>query len=90
MQAKENMIRIVKMKDFAPAQYTILGWEVPDMTSAVQELAQRGVVFSRYGSIPQDELGIWTTPDASKVAWFNDPDGNVLSISQHTNRLSKD
>jgi predicted enzyme related to lactoylglutathione lyase len=83
MQAKNNKIRIVKMKDFTPAQYTILGWEVPDITSAVQELTRRGVVFSRYGSIPQDELGIWTTPDNSKVAWFNDPDGNVLSVSQH-------
>jgi predicted enzyme related to lactoylglutathione lyase len=83
MQAKENKVRIVKMKDFTPAPYTILGWEVPDITSAVQELTRRGVVFSRYSSVPQDELGIWTTPDASRVAWFNDPDGNVLSVSQH-------
>jgi predicted enzyme related to lactoylglutathione lyase len=90
MKAKDNKIRIVKMKDFAPAQYTILGWEVADITSAVQELTRRGVVFSRYSSVPQDELGIWTTPDKSKVAWFNDPDGNVLSVSQHPNTPAKD
>lgn len=85
MQGKENKIRIVKMRDFTPAQYTILGWEVPDITAAVQELTRLGVVFSRYNSNSQDELGIWTTPDDSKVAWFNDPDGNVLSVSQHPN-----
>jgi len=60
-----------------------LGWQVPDIAAAVRDLAQAGVTFERYGFMQQDELGIWTTPTGAKVAWFKDPDGNILSISQH-------
>jgi catechol 2,3-dioxygenase-like lactoylglutathione lyase family enzyme len=78
------MIRVVKLKEFKPAQFTILGWEVPDASAAVDGLKAKGVVFERYPWAQQDELGIWTAPGGAKVAWFKDPDGNVLSISQHT------
>jgi len=75
-------VRIVKMKEFKPVQYTTLGWEVADIEKMVPALESKGVKFERYGFFEQDELGIWTTPKGGKVAWFKDPDGNTLSISQ--------
>jgi hypothetical protein len=74
---------VVKLKEFTPAQFTILGWEVPDAQQAVSELQSRGVTFERYPWAQQDELGVWSAPGGAKVAWFKDPDGNVLSVSQH-------
>jgi catechol 2,3-dioxygenase-like lactoylglutathione lyase family enzyme len=82
-EAHGIMLRIVKLKEHTPAQFTILGWEVPDMRKAVQGLQSRGVSFERYPWAQQDELGIWNAPGGAKVAWFKDPDGNVLSVSQH-------
>jgi catechol 2,3-dioxygenase-like lactoylglutathione lyase family enzyme len=76
-------IRIGEMPKLQPAQYTILGWEVPDIEAAVAELGSRGVELEKYGFKGQDERGIWTTPGGDKVAWFKDPSGNVLSFSQH-------
>jgi hypothetical protein len=59
-----------------------LGWKVPDIAAAVRGLASAGVSFERYPQIPQDELGIWAAPGGAKVAWFKDPDGNILSLTQ--------
>ena len=81
--AHGTMLRIVKMKKFTPAAYTILGWEVDAIDKAVAELSSCGVAFERYEGMAQDHLGIWNAPGGSKVAWFKDPDGNVLSLSQH-------
>ena len=53
-----------------------------DINAAVRELSHKGVVFERYTGMPQDDVGVWTTPDGAKVAWFKDPDGNVLSLTQ--------
>jgi catechol 2,3-dioxygenase-like lactoylglutathione lyase family enzyme len=78
-----NMLRISKVPAHTPAQHTVLGWEVDDMSAAVTELASRGVAFERYPNMGQDEHGICTFPTGDKVAWFKDPDGNVLSLSQH-------
>jgi hypothetical protein len=61
----------------------VLGWQVPDAVMAVKQLMSAGVQFERYEFMKQDELGIWTTPTGAKVAWFKDPDGNILSVSQH-------
>lgn len=83
--ANGTMIRINKAKQFSPAQGTVLGWDVADIRAAIGELVKRGVRFEQF-SLPfmrQDELGIWTPPGGDQVAWFKDPDGNVLSISQH-------
>jgi hypothetical protein len=66
----------------ARAPYTVLGWQVPDILAAVGELEARGVPLLRYDGIAQDELGIWTSPTGARVAWFEDPDGNVLSVTQ--------
>jgi catechol 2,3-dioxygenase-like lactoylglutathione lyase family enzyme len=78
-----TMLRISKMTDFTPAQNTVLGWEVEDIGSAVGNLKTKGVAFQQYGMKFQDEEGIATFPNGDKVAWFKDPDGNVLSLSQH-------
>lgn len=77
------MLRVSKMKEFTPAQYTVLGWEVNDVGGAVRDLSGKGVRFERYEFMHPDEQGICTFPTGDKVAWFKDPDGNVLSLSQH-------
>jgi catechol 2,3-dioxygenase-like lactoylglutathione lyase family enzyme len=77
------MVRLGMAKEIAPAHGTVLGWKVPEINATVKELAQAGVQFERYGGMDQDALGVWTSPTGAKVAWFNDPDGNTLSISEH-------
>jgi catechol 2,3-dioxygenase-like lactoylglutathione lyase family enzyme len=77
------MIRLGMGKELPPNPGTVLGWQVPDITLAVQDLERAEVHFERYEFVKQDELGIWTTPTGAKVAWFKDPDGNVLGISEH-------
>jgi catechol 2,3-dioxygenase-like lactoylglutathione lyase family enzyme len=84
MEANGTMIRVSKVPpDFKPQPFTILGWEVTDIESAVADLTSRGVNFERYGFFVQDDHGIWTAPTGDRVAWFKDPDGNTLSVSQH-------
>jgi catechol 2,3-dioxygenase-like lactoylglutathione lyase family enzyme len=78
------MLRVVcAPPDFTPAPFTIFGWEVTDIHATVTELAAKGVEFSRYGFLEQDEAGVWNAPGGAKVAWFKDPDGNTLSLSYH-------
>jgi catechol 2,3-dioxygenase-like lactoylglutathione lyase family enzyme len=77
------MIRVVKMQQFTPVAYTILGWRVKEIEKIVTALVEKGVRFERYGFFKQDDLAIWTTPNGDKVAWFKDPDGNTLSLSEH-------
>ena len=77
------MVRLSKMKQFTPALYTVLGWQVSGIENVVRDLGKKGVHFEIFGFFKQDELGIWTAPDGDKVAWFKDPDGNTLSVSQH-------
>ncbi|MGC1943559.1 MAG: VOC family protein, partial [Candidatus Acidiferrales bacterium] len=83
MNAGGTMIRVAKAQDFTPAPYTVLGWEVRDIDAVVKWLTGRGVVFEKYPFVQDQDLGIWTAPSGDKVAWFKDPDGNVLSISWH-------
>ena len=84
LKSKENMIRLWKTSKVTPAPSTVLGWEVEDVEKVVRELMSRGIVFQKYEWVKDPlGLGIWTTPNGDKVAWFTDPDGNVLSISQH-------
>ena len=84
MQSGATTIRIAKVQDFAPAPYTVLGWEVANIESVVSDLKMRGVAFEKYPFIQNQELGIWQSPEGAKVAWFKDPDGNVLSVGQPT------
>jgi catechol 2,3-dioxygenase-like lactoylglutathione lyase family enzyme len=76
------MVRIARAQ-FTPAQFTVLGWQVTEIEKIVAGLQAKGVTFERFGFFEQDALGIWTAPTGDKVAWFKDPDGNVLSVSQH-------
>jgi catechol 2,3-dioxygenase-like lactoylglutathione lyase family enzyme len=82
-EANGIMVRAAKMKEVAPAQFTVLGWQVTGIENVVRGLQKKGVRFEVFGFMKQDELGIWTAPTGDKVAWFKDPDGNVLSLSQH-------
>jgi catechol 2,3-dioxygenase-like lactoylglutathione lyase family enzyme len=83
MQAGDSIIRIAKAANFTPVQYTVMGWEVTDIEAVVMWLNGRGVTFEKYPFVEDRKLGIWTTPNGDRVAWFKDPDGNVLSLSQH-------
>jgi len=83
MQAGKSMIRIVKVPTFTPLQSTVLGWKVGDIEAVVDWLTKRGVAFEKYPFVRDKDQGIWTAPEGSKVAWFKDPDGNVLSVSKH-------
>ncbi len=76
-------LRAANMKEVTPTQFTILGWEVPNIQESVRQLTAKGARFEIFGFFKQDELGIWTAPTGDKVAWFKDPDGNILSVSQH-------
>lgn len=80
---KGVMLRIGKVPSFTPAQNTVLGWESHDIAADVDLLTGKGIVFEHYPNMGQDERGIATFPTGDKVAWFKDPDGNVLSLSQH-------
>jgi catechol 2,3-dioxygenase-like lactoylglutathione lyase family enzyme len=81
--AHGSMLRVTKVKDFTPAAFTVLGWEVKDILAAVKALRAKGVVFERYPGMPQDENAICSFGEDARVAWFKDPNGNVLSLSQH-------
>jgi len=83
MSVGGHRIRIAKVPNFTPLQGTILGWEVKNIETVVIWLRDRGVPSEKYPFVQDRELGIWTTPNGDKVAWFKDPDGNVLSVSQH-------
>ncbi len=78
-----HMIRIGKIPNFQPAQGTVLGWAVDDIEAIVDWLRERGVAFEIHPFVEDKERGIWNAPGGAKVAWFKDPDGNVLSLSQH-------
>jgi catechol 2,3-dioxygenase-like lactoylglutathione lyase family enzyme len=83
MKAGVNQVRIVKVANFSPLQSTVLGWEVEDVEAVVTWLIKQGVSPEKYPFAQDRERGIWTTPNGDRVAWFKDPDGNVLSVSQH-------
>jgi len=83
-EAGGTRIHIEKPREkFTPVPFTALGWNVPDIKAEVARLSKNGVAFERIKELPQDDAGIWTTPDGvGKVAWFKDPDGNTLSLTQ--------
>lgn len=75
-------VRITKVETLAPHPFTALGWLVPDLGVEVVNLSARGVAFERFDGMDQDDLGIWQTPGGDRVAWFKDPDGNLLSLTE--------
>ncbi len=83
-----TMLRVATVKTLQPAGYTVLGWIVPDIAKAVRDLVKRGVMFQRYEGIPQDDLGIWSSPSGARVAWFTDPESNTLSLTERERPMS--
>jgi catechol 2,3-dioxygenase-like lactoylglutathione lyase family enzyme len=81
-QSGGTALRIQKVDAFVPQGFTVLGWAVVDVPAAVAALAKRGVRFERYSGMDQDEHGVWTAPSGVRVAWFKDPDGNTLSLTE--------
>ena len=80
--ARGTMLRVQKVEKLQPQPFTTLGWSVTNIASTVRALNQKGITFVRYDFLPQDELGIWKAPGGARVAWFRDPDGNLLSLTQ--------
>jgi catechol 2,3-dioxygenase-like lactoylglutathione lyase family enzyme len=77
-----TMLRVAFVEQLQPQGFTVLGWTVTDIAATARELATRGVEFKRYAWMEQDALGIWRSPSGAQVAWFPDPDGNTLSLTQ--------
>ncbi|HEY4050378.1 MAG TPA: VOC family protein [Acidobacteriaceae bacterium] len=86
-----TMLRLQIVRErIIPAPYTALGWQVWDIEARVRDLERAGVVFERFASfMQQDELGIWAAPSGAKVAWFKDPDGNLLSLTQFSKEAAR-
>lgn len=82
VRAGGTTLRVTLVERVEPAPYTVLGWAVPDIEDTVRTLSARGVAFKRFDDLEQDEWGIWRGLDGARVAWFEDPDGNILSLSQ--------
>jgi catechol 2,3-dioxygenase-like lactoylglutathione lyase family enzyme len=77
-------LRLTPVGELQAQPFTIAGWEVSDISSEVDRLIASGVRFNRYEGMEQDQRGIWTAPGGDRVAWFADPDGNILSLSSHS------
>jgi catechol 2,3-dioxygenase-like lactoylglutathione lyase family enzyme len=78
-----TMLRVTRVPELVTAPYTVLGWHVRDIVSTAKRLQQANVALERYRGMQQDELGIWNSPSGARVAWFKDPDGNTLSLTQY-------
>ena len=76
------MLRVSNVAKPVVAPYTVLGWQVRSIVETVRALKQAGVKFERYEGLEQDELDVWHAPSGAKVAWFKDPDGNILSVTE--------
>jgi catechol 2,3-dioxygenase-like lactoylglutathione lyase family enzyme len=83
MEGNGTRIRMAKVPNHQPAPFTVLGWAVSHIEKMVEDLQSRGVQFERFGFMQKDGPPIWTAPGGDKVAWFKDPDGNILSLSAH-------
>jgi catechol 2,3-dioxygenase-like lactoylglutathione lyase family enzyme len=82
--ANGTALRVTLVDRIVPAPYTVLGWTVGRLDETIRTLRDRGVTFERFEGMTQDDLGVWTTPGGGRVAWFKDPDGNVLSLTEAT------
>jgi catechol 2,3-dioxygenase-like lactoylglutathione lyase family enzyme len=76
-------LRATLAGEFQAQRFTVLGWQVRDAAATARRLSAAGVYFERYPGMEQDELGLWSAPGGARVAWFRDPDGNILSLSEH-------
>jgi catechol 2,3-dioxygenase-like lactoylglutathione lyase family enzyme len=81
LESNGAALRIAKVQEFTPHPFTSLGWVVEDVATEIVKLTEKGVIFERFGYFEQDDLGIWVAPGGTEVAWFKDPDGNLLSLN---------
>lgn len=77
-----TMLRVTRVQELEAAKYTVLGWKVRNIVQTAKDLQKAHVTLERYPGMQQDELGIWNSPSGARVAWFKDPDGNTLGITQ--------
>jgi catechol 2,3-dioxygenase-like lactoylglutathione lyase family enzyme len=77
-----TMVRVQRVGAFEPHPFTALGWDVPDIRATAAALQQQGIETMRVAYVEQDAAGIWWTPNGDGIAWFKDPDGNTLSLTQ--------
>ncbi len=80
--ANGTTLRLSKVEELTPQPFAVLGWSVPDIEASVDTLSARGVEFERYPGMEQDERGLWQAPGGPRIAWFRDPDGNTLSLTE--------
>jgi catechol 2,3-dioxygenase-like lactoylglutathione lyase family enzyme len=80
--ANGTLLRVATVQDLKPQAFTVLGWDVEDISSVIKSLNDKNIFCEKYDFLEQDDSGVWTSPNGSKVAWFKDPDGNVLSLTQ--------
>ena len=81
--AHGTMLRVTLVGAFKAQSFTVLGWEVESIEETVQGLTAEGVVFERFpGMNDAHPLAIWAAPSGAQIAWFKDPDGNLLSVTQ--------
>jgi predicted enzyme related to lactoylglutathione lyase len=78
----QGTLRVTPVEALVPAPFTVLGWEVDDIRKEAKVLGEFGVIFEKFPGLDQDKAGVWTAPGGAKVAWFKDPDGNILSLTQ--------
>jgi len=87
--ANGTLLRVTIVQDFKPHPFTILGWNVDDIDAVIKQLNDKNIYCERYDFFEQDKFGIWTSPNGSKVAWFKDPDGNVLSLTEEMIKMEQ-
>ncbi len=80
--ANGTMLRVTAVTKVVPPGYTVLGWRVADIDAEISRLNSAGVEFAHYDGMDQDTRGVWTTPNSDRIAWFTDPDGNTLSLTE--------
>ena len=78
-----HVLRVQIVSKLQTVEYTVHGWQVLDIARSIVELRSKGVHFQRFDQLDQDALGVWTTPEGNKIAWFTDPSGNTLSLTEY-------
>lgn len=79
----DQVLRIQCVSKLEPVPFTVHGWQVSNIVDEIKLLVSKGAEFRRFDQLSQNDLGIWTTPDGNKIAWFADPSGNILSLTQY-------
>ena len=80
--ANGTLLRVTIVNEFVPQPFTILGWNIENLVFTVRQFNNKNIYFEIFDFLEQDDLGIWNSPGGAKVAWFKDPDGNILSLTE--------